>query len=67
MKNKFGQQREWVQLANSRKNREACRAARESAGSVSFEEFINFLDDAQLLGTSSLRPRTFIRYRNVPF
>ena len=61
------QGQEWAKLARSRTNRKVCRIARESASRISFEQFIAFLDDAQLLGTTHLKQRPFVRYRIVPF
>lgn len=57
----------WAKLARSRNNRKVCRIARESGSHVSFEEYITFLDDVQLIARIPVNPRPFVRYRIVPF
>jgi len=61
------QKNEWTKLARSRTNRQACRIAREAASRISFEEFIAFLDDTQMLGMAQFKRHPFVRYRIVPF
>lgn len=57
----------WAKLARSRNNRKVCRMARESGNQVSFEKYISFLDDVQLIAKIPVKPRPFVRYRITPF